>query len=248
MEVYSMIERKKYLSITFLLLLIYALTPVLNAESSLLEKKHIYNCGRYKYTLSDDGTCEIVYYWGTEDEIVIPETLDGLTVNAIGDKAFYQHTLFTHVTIPDSVTCIGQSAFEDSDNLISVIIPDSVTSIADMAFKNCDKLPALFIPGSVTHIGKAAFAYCSSLESVVLSNGVTELDDYAFFGCYNLKKISIPDSVTTIGKEVFLYRDCLQCIVTPGSCAESYCRETGLNYVYYFPSEQSDNTGRDSIY
>lgn len=218
----------------FMLLIVVAFLST-NAEGQSAAKKHIYNCGRYKYTISDDGTAEIVYYWGTDEEIEIPEILDGITVSSIGDKAFYDHYLLTHVSIPNSVIHIGKSAFENCKQLISVVIPDSVRTIDDMAFKNCSFLSSVFIPGSVTYVGKAAFANCASLKNAELSEGTDEIDDYAFFGCYSLESVSIPNSVTFMGTDIFLYRDRLQITVVSGSLAESYCKDNGLNYVCQIP-------------
>ena len=58
-------------------------------------------------------------------------------VTSIGDRAFYECSGLTSVTIPNSVTSIGNSAFSNCHGLTSFTIPNSVTSIGDGAFSDC---------------------------------------------------------------------------------------------------------------
>lgn len=116
--------------------------------------------------------------------IVIPATLDGLTVVMIGNDAFLANAL-TSVTIPDSVTSIGEFAFSDNQ-LESVTIPDSVVTIGNAAFYR-NNLTSVTIGNSVTSIGRAAFYAFPGMDSV--ANALTN--------------VTIPDSVTSIGDEAF---------------------------------------------
>lgn len=52
------------------------------------EMEHPLHSGDYAYALLDDGTVEITSYGGADTEIVIPDTLDGKPVTAIGERAF----------------------------------------------------------------------------------------------------------------------------------------------------------------
>lgn len=51
------------------------------------EMEHPLHSGDYAYALLDDGTVEITSYGGADTEIVIPDTLDGKPVTAIGERA-----------------------------------------------------------------------------------------------------------------------------------------------------------------
>lgn len=104
------------------------------------DERETFTSGDYEYALLDDGTIEITKYNGSADHLAIPATLDGKTVTAIGDSAFYFCDSLTTVSIPDSVTSIGDGAFYYCDSLTSVSIPDSVTSIGDYAFGDCSNL------------------------------------------------------------------------------------------------------------
>ena len=104
-------------------------------------------------------------------------------VTTIGEKAFYECSSLTSVTIPDSVTSIGYFAFGGCTSLTSVTIPNSVTSIGSSAFNRCTSLTSVTIPDSVTAIGDLAFCGCSGLTSITIPNGVCRIRMSVFDGC-----------------------------------------------------------------
>ena len=155
----------------------------------------------------DEGTQTITDYLcvdgNTESlpvitDVVIPSSINGISVTAIGEGAFEFNDL-TSVVIPDGVTTIGDYAFY-SNNLTSVVIPDSVTTIGNYAFYY-NNLTSVVIPDSVTTIGEAAFEF-NDLTSVVIPNSVTTIGSGAFRN-NNLTSVVIPDSVTEIGGSAF---------------------------------------------
>jgi hypothetical protein len=68
-----------------------------------------------------DGIFTVTGYTGSAEDIVIPDTIEGKTVIAIGVNAFKEKGL-TSATIPDSVTAIGSNAFNLNQSLTSVTI------------------------------------------------------------------------------------------------------------------------------
>ena len=144
--------------------------------------------------------------------ITIPDS-----VTSIGDYAFYNCSGLTSINIPDSVTSIGDGAFSNCSGLTSINIPDSVTSIGDGAFSNCSGLTNITIPDSITTIGNSAFSNCSGLTNITIPDGVTSIGDYAFSGCSGLTNITIPDGVTSIGDYAFYYCRGLTNITIPDS-------------------------------
>ena len=180
-------------------------------------------------------------------------------ITAIGDYAFYRCSGLTSITIPDCVTAIGVGAFEACSNLANVTIPNSVTAIGDYAFHGCSGLANVTIPDSVTAVGNGAFYGCSGLTSVTIPNSVTIIGDRAFLDCSRLRSVTIPDSVTVIGEGAFYGCSGLTSVtipdsvtsignhafddyvsekynlvftVTPGSYAETWCRENGRQFVH----------------
>jgi hypothetical protein len=207
----------------------------------------------FEYTASGD-TCTITKYHGKETAVVIPETIDGYTVVAIGkeafrytdivsvvipdgvreiqDYAFGECTYLKDITIPDSVTVIGAHAFENTD-ISSIIIPESVTSIGDYTFSGCNKLKEVIIPESVKSIGEYAFSGCRGLGSITIPGSVTSIGDYAFYTCHNLSEIIISEGVTSIGDYAFAECVNLYRLTLPASITEIG------NNVFYDDSYQS---------
>lgn len=133
------------------------------------------------------------------------------SVTAIADKAFYEDTKVTSVTMPQSVTDIGTMAFWGCSNLKSVQLPLGITQIKDKVFYQCRSLERVDIPGGVETIGDYAFSGCSSLESIVIPESVPQFGsggENVFDGC----------------KNVTIY-------TTSGSVAESKAKDWGINVV-----------------
>lgn len=211
--------------------------------------------GDYGYILQDDGTAMITEYIGSSGVLVLPESMDGKAVTAIGDYAFYGCESLTEITLPNSVTSIGEGAFADCYNLAQITLPDNLTSIGNVAFCACDSLAEITIPDGVTSIGEWAFteclnlteitlpdsietigagvfADCHCLERVHLPDTLTYIGEAAFENCYSLTEIALPDSVTDIGDYAFSDSEELIITVGRGSYAESYCIENDLDYSY----------------
>ena len=103
-----------------------------------------------EYSLSSDNKATITGLSSySSSDLIIPPTVDGHPVVAIGNKAFEYRSGLTSVTIPTSVTSIGYGAFGGCSELTSVTIPASVISIGYYAFEVCPKLT------SVTFLGDA---------------------------------------------------------------------------------------------
>lgn len=75
----------------------------------------------------------IVGYFGTEKNVIIPPTIDGIPVTSIGEQAFMLRGL-TNVTIPNGIIIIGRQAFY-GNQLRNVYIPPSVRTIGESAFE-----------------------------------------------------------------------------------------------------------------
>ena len=159
--------------------------------------------GDYHYTILSDGTIEIIRYVGTDNKVVIPNTIDGRKVISIGDFAFSSSDKIDSIVIPDGVRKIGRYSLASLTSLTSVIIPESVQTIGDRAFYNCTKLSSIVIPDGVTSIEEYAFNQCKALESITISNSVTSIGEMAFGNCWKLKNVRIPKSVTNIGGHAF---------------------------------------------
>lgn len=166
--------------------------------------------GDYQYTDNGDGTCTITQYLGSATDIMIPGTLGGLTVTAIGDYAFesfdYNKSDICSISIPQSVTKIGDYAFY-WNTITSLVIPDDVTSIGIEAFKH-NRISSLSLPAGLQNINRSAFAH-NLLTSLTIPDSVTLIGNYAFM--YNrLTSVTFGNSMKTIGHHAFYANDIIR--------------------------------------
>jgi hypothetical protein len=152
---------------------------------------------------TNNGNITITRYTGAGGEVILPATVTGLPVTAIGDSAFNGRTNVASVNIPDSVTRIGDSAFYRCYGLTNVILGKQVETIDGWAFSWCTNLPALHLPESVRAIGASAFNYCLRLASVNIPDGVPAIERFTFYHCSSLININLPDSATRIDDSAF---------------------------------------------
>ena len=118
-----------------------------------------------EFTLSDDGTyytvTDVGYY--DKNDLIIPDSHKGLPVKAIGEKAFFEESGITSVTIPKTVISIGESAFEGCSGLAELTIENGVQSIGNKAFSRCINVKFAILPDSVNAMGSEVFSECQNL-------------------------------------------------------------------------------------
>lgn len=133
----------------------------------------------------------------------IPSTINGKSVVAIGEEAFYGSYL-TSISIPSTVTEIGVYAFYECTSITSIVIPSGVKEIGECTFMGCTKLNSVTLPNTLTTIGEKAFRQCTTSS--------------------NPMKLTLPKSITYIDNTAFEYCSYLTLQVYSGSYAESYCK------------------------
>lgn len=138
-----------------------------------------------------------------ENEIIVPDEIEGVPVKVIGEHAFAGVSNVTSITLPDSVTEIGKQAFSMCSKLASVNIPSGVKEIGDEAFLNCASLTKIILPENLTSIGIRAFYGCSKLETITIPDSVTYLGKQAFDSCTSLSSANIPKGITVLEDMVF---------------------------------------------
>lgn len=137
--------------------------------------------GDCEYTIQSDGTIWLSGYTGSNAELVIPETVNGFTVSAIGSSVFEDCTSLVNVEIPSSVLSIRGNAFYGCANLASVELSEGLQEICYSAFQSCTSLTSITIPNSVTSIEMSAFSGCKSLADIVIPDSVESIGSSAFF-------------------------------------------------------------------
>ena len=159
----------------------------------------------------------ICNYRGSEENLVIPEKIDGHQVFQIYNWDIYgtDHRSTKSIEIQGNYIFLGninsddynsENVFYACKNLENIIISKNnykYTSVDGVVYsKDMTEIVAcpagktsITIPDTVTRIGNSAFRGCEKLKEINIPAGVTEIGSYAFAGCTNLNKIVIPEGV-----------------------------------------------------
>lgn len=132
-------------------------------HTSLEEESHLVEEEDYVFIFDDLNQYYLVGYFGTENYITLPSTINE------NSYEFYEVTFFS--------------------NIKGVTIPYGFTKIADGAFSSCLYLEYVELPNSITRIGSYAFSDCGKLKSIVLPESLLAISEAAFSGCIRLKEI-----------------------------------------------------------
>lgn len=177
-----------------------------------------------EYFKFNASTGTITEYTGPDSEVIIPPTIGGVTVKAIGQDAFRNCTHVTKVELTESITKIDAYAFYGCSNLVNIKLHDGITYIGNYAFAYCLSLLKITLPSTLTGSGRYVFEGCTRLDIVTFAEGtktiygtlaysqvkkvvipstVTTISDTAFYYCNRLEEVKIPNSVNTIGTQAF---------------------------------------------
>lgn len=144
----------------------------------------------------------ITDYYGTKEELIIPEVIQGKVVNGIASGAFQGNARIKKVVLPQSAEYINIIAFKDCKKLESISGP-SVKVISAQVFIGCENLTSVDFP-ILEGIGDYAFS-TSGIKEVHLET-VTDLGTNVFNGCNKLET-AILTSVENIN--IGTFRDCV---------------------------------------
>ena len=171
---------------------------------------------RFDYVKGLDGI-KIKRYHGTDEEVVVPSEIEGVSVVSIGENAFRDTGTLVSVIIPEGIVSIEQYAFYSCSALENVSLPESLMQIGDSAFSRCSSITDFRFPAGVIKIGADVLYGCTSLVSVSLPDNIEVLSGGLFAQDSSLESIVIPDTVRNIGSSAFLECTSLKRIEIPAS-------------------------------
>lgn len=83
----------------------------------------------YKYSVSEDDTVSIDGYYGSSKNPVVPGTINGKSVEKIGNKVF-KGTGIDSIKLPDSIKILGSHVFEGT-NISELYLPAGVIDMGE---------------------------------------------------------------------------------------------------------------------
>ena len=190
----------------------------------------------------------ICEYNGSEENVVIPDSISGYNVHYIDSEAFIDNSTLESVKLPYYLTSVGTYAFYNCSSLSTVEIPSFVTYIGEKAFANCSGLTSAVIKGKITYLNSSVFENCSSLTEVTLPNTLKNISVDAFKNCSNLKIITIPDSVKSISSSAFSGCNENLCVIaSKDSYAAGFCAENNIECVSSIKYGDVNNDGKINV-
>jgi hypothetical protein len=150
---------------------------------------------------------EYLSWQSPPDELIIPETINGVQVTAIGTGAFkgvqsttivlpnglidiYKEAFYNcgakNINIPSTVRYIGSAAFQKCHFLLSITVPEGVDIIRDNTFRECTYIESISLPSTLEYVGNYAFAQCQTLTSITIPSDCN-VEDTAFNYSPNLE-------------------------------------------------------------
>lgn len=176
---------------------------------SLTAKGTIKKTAEECFTVSDngDGTGTITDYDKTcGSKVVIPETINNLTITKIGDTTQQNPKVFTYkeityVKLPNTITYIGAYSFWHS-GISNIVLNEGLETINLGAFES-NQLSSLKLPSTIKNIKYSIISYnnISEVQGEFVyktENGVVDYTTLiSFGGGYNT--VNVPNTVVTIG-------------------------------------------------
>lgn len=187
-----------------------------------------YNGLHYSYNWDEPPTVTLTYekyqndastspaYPNLSGAVTIPPTVtnygETYTVTAIDERAFYNCSAITSLSIPNTVTEIGDYALHNCSGLTSLTIPTSVEFIGWMAFSDCTGLQTVNWNAKSCTFGEheqfgayIPFNHYTStqLTSMIFGNEVEVIPVRLCSGAEGITSVTIPESVKKIGGAAF---------------------------------------------
>ena len=146
---------KKY----FLMLLVLINIIMISTNAFALDTPQEYKSGDFIYTYLKDDTAEIIKYLGTDNNIIIPSTVNGIIVTSIDNIVFNDPDTVSSITIPGSVVSVKANPFAVCTKLKNISVSadhPTLTTIDGVLFSKEDSClvcyPSAFLEGTYSFL------------------------------------------------------------------------------------------------
>lgn len=159
--------RKKILCLVLVFVLVCSNFVGVSAGDTQEVQQTVYTENGLQYVVGEEGTT-VVGYEGEPVQIVIPETLAGKSVVAIGEEAFYQCDSLEKVKLPASIRTLGISSFEGCEQLTEINLPEGLERVEQNALSQTG-IEEIHLPASCTFFNE--WMNMTNLKMITVEEG-----------------------------------------------------------------------------
>jgi hypothetical protein len=165
----------------------------------------------FKKTSEKSFTCNskgiITAYTGKKKatEIIVPATIDGITVKGIGKEVFSGLEQVTTIGLPDTVTSFGDEAFSGCTSLNTMFSYDADSE--DDVRLSYDENSIITIPDKLKSIGTGAFADCTAIYKFAVADSNNYFKAGTWVATTSANQNENTTSVTRSSGEMLLSKD-----------------------------------------
>ena len=203
----------------------YEVVDKTTAEGTLTYHVYADHAELVSYTPVDR---EVSYEYYSFD-LVIPETVNGVSVTKIGPRVFYYANDLRSIKLPDTVTIIEYGAFGSCNYLEAIDLGQGLEYIGNNAFA-WSSLREISLPQSLKFISSGAFAG-SDLTTVTLPASVQYIGNGAFYGCSDLTGIYSDSAAYKSVDGVLFSADGRTLLAYPAGMPDTYVIPEGVEVI-----------------
>lgn len=203
-----------------------------DTEENLYETADSYEFENlYEYEETQKGIRILRYIDFDEPIVVIPGTVEGKRVFAVGNYAFKGCVGIEKIIISDGIEALGNGVFLNCRELKEVVLPKTLKRIGTTDPTDCPKIlgslikyegafeysavESIEIPDSVKYIGENTFAGCGKLRRIILPDKLKEIRENTFRWCRSLLEVEFPKELDTIRISAFEGCDAMRSVELP---------------------------------
>ena len=200
------------------------------------EEETIWNFDSEAYTLRE--------YTGTDTNVVVPDTLDGVPVKVLYMSCLGSSDTLTSVVLPDSVTVLRNGALSFCENLTQITLSENLISIGRGCLGSNHALTEITIPASVCYMRGDALGFCFNMQKIVFEGACPVFYSQALRALPDDVVVYVPDDQLEAYKKVFEENDLMLEIQPSGKPAvlntpDEYLDTENLIFSFIFGAKLS---------